>query len=112
MIEKIVLDYLTTELNDIPVFMEIPENAPKKFVLIEKTGSSMDEFIYRSTFAIQSYDKSMFLACSLNETIKEKMLNIIQLDEITNCRLNSDYNYTDTVTKQYRYQAVFDLVHY
>ena len=26
--------------------------------------------------------------------------------------LNSDYNFTDTETKEYRYQAVFDINYY
>ena len=40
------------------------------------------------------------------------MLQIIELSEITRVDLNSDYNFTDETTKQPRYQAVFDLVHY
>ena len=32
--------------------------------------------------------------------------------EVASCRLNSDYNFTDTTKKQYRYQAVFDIVYY
>jgi len=34
------------------------------------------------------------------------------LNEIGKVKLNSDYNFTDTVTKQYRYQAVYDISHY
>lgn len=30
--------------------------------------------------------------------------------DISKAKLNSDYNYTDTTTKSYRYQAVYDLV--
>jgi hypothetical protein len=30
-------------------------------------------------------------------------------DNVSCCRLNSAYNYTDEETRQYRYQAVFDL---
>ena len=38
--------------------------------------------------------------------------NAIALEQIVSVSLNSDYNYTDTTTKEYRYQAVFDIVHY
>ena len=39
MIEKIAINHLSTALT-VPVYMEIPENPPNTFVLVEKTGSS------------------------------------------------------------------------
>ena len=62
--------------------------------------------------AVQSYATSMERAALLNEEVKAAMNEIVELDDIARCDLNSDYNYTDTSTKQYRYQAVYDLVHY
>ena len=82
------------------------KNAPPKAVNVPKCT------IKSATFAIQSYADSMFEAASLNEVVKEKMLDIIGEKEITKVSLNSDYNFTDTATKKYRYQAVFDLKHY
>jgi hypothetical protein len=32
--------------------------------------------------------------------------------DVLSVELNSNYNYTDTSTKEYRYQAVFDIRHY
>lgn len=83
-----------------------------QYVLIEKTGSGETDHIKRATFAIQSYAGSLYSAALLNENVKEVMKNIVDLDEISKCSLNSDYNYTDTGRKKYRYQAVFDIVHY
>ena len=37
---------------------------------------------------------------------------IVEMDDISKCQLNSDYNYTDTTRKKYRYQAVYDMVHF
>lgn len=110
MIEKIVLDYLKNKL-EVDCYMEVPKNK-STFILIEKTGSSQNDRIFDATIAIQSYDTSMLKAAKLNEKVKEAMLDISDLNEICRCRLNSDYNYTDTETKKYRYQAVFDIVHY
>ena len=109
MIEKTVLDYLITALSPVPVVMEEPKDKVSKFVLIEKTGSGEDNHINSATLAIKSYDTSLYNAAQLNETVKAKMANIISLPEISACYLNSDYNYTDTTEKRYRYQAVFDL---
>lgn len=112
MIEIIVLDYLT-EKTGIPIYMEEPEKPiGYPFIVIEKTSSGIDNHIKRATFAVQSYDTSLYKAAQLNEVIKEIMLDIVSLDEISKSELNSDYNYTDTERKRYRYQAVFDLVHY
>ena len=52
------------------------------------------------------------LAEHFAEEVKNAMENIITLDSISRCSLEGDYNYTDTRTKQYRYQAVFDISHY
>ena len=112
MIEVTVLNYLKTRTN-LPVYLEIPKDAPQSFYKIEKTGSSLDNHIYSSTFAIQSYSDSMYNAAVMNEDLKGYMLDgLIECSEIASVGLNSDYNYTDTTTKRYRYQAVFDIVHY
>ena len=54
----------------------------------------------------------MYEAAKLNEQLKEVVERLIQLNEISNVSLNSDYNFTDTETKEYRYQAVFDIFYY
>lgn len=111
MIEKIILDYLDQELS-VPVYMERPENPPGQYVLIEKTGSGKRNQIYDATLAIQSYAPSMYEAAALNETVKDAMESAVTLGDISRVSLNSDYNFTDTAMKQYRYQAVFNITHY
>lgn len=110
MIEKIVLDYLKEVLN-VPVYMEKPQEMPTQFVLIEKTGSSEENFILSATIALQSYAESLYLAAELNEKVKKAMNDIIVLDTVSKSKLNTDYNFTDTAKKLYRYQAVYDLVY-
>lgn len=110
MIEKKVLDYLKTVLS-VPVYPEKPDNAPERYVLIEKTGGSCENFVYSDTIAIQSHAESLFEASKLNKEVKKAMNNIITLDSIGKSKLNTDYNYTDTVKKKYRYQAVYDLTY-
>ena len=110
MIEKIIMDYLDKELDE-PVSMEVPEKK-RCYVVVEKTGSSKRNKIFGATIAVQSIGKTLYEAAELNEKVKAAMEGIEILDEISSCRLNTDYNFTDTTTKRYRYQAVFDLVHY
>lgn len=111
MIEVTILNHLKTKLN-VPVRLEKPEPAPSEYVLFEKIGSNELNNTGSSTFAFQSYADSLYNAAVLNEEVKRAVKSLIELDEIVSVKLNSDYNFTDTTTKQYRYQAVFDIKHY
>lgn len=116
MIETLLYDYLSnSEELGATVYMEIPKDIeiPSNYYLVEKTGGSMNNHISTSTVAIQSYAESLLDAVEMNEAIKNVMLyGLIDDTDIVSVSLNSDYNFTDTETKQYRYQAVFDIVHY
>lgn len=112
MIEKIIYDYLTQKLAPTKVYMEIPSDAPSNFVVVEKTSSSRENLINSATFAFQSYADSMYNASQLNELVKQALDDSVELDAISSAKLNSDYNYTDTTTKHYRYQCVYDFIHY
>ena len=111
MIEKIVLDYLNSTLK-VKAYMEEDDNMPQEYVLVEKTGSGNENHIFDATIVVQSFSDTMYHAAVLNEEVKSAMGNIIALDAITRCDLNTDYNYTDTSRKKYRYQSVFDITHY
>ena len=111
MIEETILDYLSEKIQ-VMVRMEEELDMPDEYVLVEKTGGGKTNHIRRATIAIQSYADSLYRAMQINEEVKEAMEDIVALDEISRCTLNSDYDYTDTTRKKYRYQAVFDIVHY
>lgn len=111
MVELVIYEYLKNELN-VPVYMEKPNNPPDAYVIIEKTSSGGSKFVRNASIAVQSYADSMYNAASLNETVKETMLDAISEDDIVRVELNTDYIYTDQSTKKYRYQAVFDVTYY
>lgn len=110
MIEQTVLDYLKSK--GINAFMERNNEIKGDFILIEKVGGGEENHIQNSTLAIQSFSNTLYKTAILNEKVKEIMQQIVELDEVSRCSLNSDYNYTIPNTKEYRYQAVFDLTHY
>jgi len=116
MIETVLLNHIKTELANkslsIPVYFEIPANPPVEFIIIERTGGRFDNYLYRSTFAFRSYAATLAEAAALDEIIVGIVEDSVKQKEISQARLNSHYNYTDTSTKKYRYQAVFDFVHY
>lgn len=111
MIEKIVLDVLNEELTE-PVYMEAPENKPEKYVILEKTGSGRKNRIDSATFAVQSIAGTLEEAADLNEAVKSVMDELPYLtEEIFAATLNSDYNFTNTATKERRYQAVYNITY-
>jgi len=111
MIEEIIRNYLTGA--GVTAYMEIPEGGgTPPFVIIERTGGGEENHIRSATIAIQSYADTLYGAAQLNEQVKALMDDITLLPQISACDLNSDYNFTDTTKKQYRYQAVYDLVYY
>jgi hypothetical protein len=119
MIEQTIYEYLKSEFegSGVDVFMQVPDQNPAPdyrapFIVIEKTGSSVENWIAESTFAIQSYAATLFEAASLSEQVVKTMFGAIAMDDITRVELNSEYNFTDTETRRPRYQAVFDITHY
>lgn len=140
MIEKIVLDYLsaiefkelvlpdekyliiqgksrlavpTGKVLDVPCYAERPEKEPNNlYLVVEKTGSDNENHLQDATVAISSYGKTLYEAAALNEEVKRAMLKITRLSDVSAVRLNSDYNFTSTAAKAYRYQAVFVLTYY
>lgn len=112
MIETTLLNYLSEQITDVPVYMETPEAVPEKYIILEKTGSGAENYINRATFAVQSISsKSLYDAAALNELVKATIPEIIYASDISRAELNSDYNFTNPDTKEYRYQAVFNFVY-
>lgn len=111
MIEKTLLKFLKKELGaEIGLSKESIKG--KSYILLERTSGSEKNKIKHCTFAFQSYAPSLFKACELNEKLKTAMEKALNLDEIASVKLDNDYNFTDTETKEYRYQAVFDITYY
>lgn len=110
MIAKTLLDYLAEQL-DIGVYMEQPEQLTD-YVLIDQTGTSRANHIITTTIAIQSYGSSLYNAMILNDRVAQTMEGFAQLNEVARVELETDYNFTNTATKQYRWQAVYLITHY
>lgn len=111
MIEKTILDYLDEHLS-VPVYMEEPINKPASYVLIERTGSSESDLIETTTLAFQSYGASLYDAAVLNMAVKARIKQAVELPSVSAVYINSDYNFTDTETKRYRYQCVAVVTHF
>lgn len=112
MIEVDIKKFIDNNL-DYPALMEKPGNLTGSCYVIEKLGGGQDEHIDTATVAVQTYAPSLYGAASASETMINAMLNdFVALPNISKVELNSSYNYPDTQTKHYRYQAVFEIYYY
>ena len=114
MIEQTVQEFLSAGL-DAPVLLEVPEgpDIPDRFVIIEKIAGGRRNLLRTASFAIQSYSlSSMYDAAALDKEVRDEMDEMdILLPNIGACRMASNYNFTDTSTKRYRYQCTYDITY-
>lgn len=101
-----------TAITGIPVYVDVPSEPPESYIVIERTGGGEEEHIRSAMIAIQSYGMSRLQAATLHENVLSAMHGLITLDNVSACNVNSEYDFTDTETKRYRYQAVFDVIYY
>lgn len=112
MIETTIREYLASKTS-VPVKLERTPNMAESCIVVEKTGGSYTEEIFTATVAIQSYGATFAEAGELNQSVVGWMLAIRDEEQnIFDVSLNSDYNFTDTATKRYRYQAVFVVTYH
>ncbi len=110
MLERTILSYLNKEM-DVPAFMEEPEKKPNRYILIGKAGGTEKDHIGAETFIFQSYAETKYEASTLNDKLRAAMKHIIYSTDISRAELNQDYDFSDTDTKRYRYQAVYDFTY-
>lgn len=109
-VEEKLIQHLKKELG-VPVYVVLPAKLPfGNFIVIDKTGSSETELVYRCTFAVQSYGMTMEQTIELNHQVIEAMKKLVEEPEFSAVDFDTDYNYTDPDLKRYRYQAIFHLV--
>lgn len=110
MIEQIIIDYLAQKTG-LKTAAEVPKGEDE-YIVIERTGGGCENYISRATIAVKSCSKASLLrAVTINDMVLDAMCDLAALPEISRCKLNSTYNFTNPTTEIYRYQAVFDIVY-
>lgn len=108
MIEVTLLRWLEAMLPD-PVYLEKRPKAPARRYIIEKLGGGRRDQIRSAVIAVQSCAPTLLEAIEMNRDAIEAMRMAVKHRKICDVQLNADYNFTDTDSKGYRYQAVFDI---
>lgn len=108
-IEQTIRDYLLTKLQNVPIEVTEPTNAPSKYVVFDVIDQGMEDHIWAVTVEFFSYGASVWEASALNEELKAAMLNIVELDDIFSCRIGGGGSDFNNEQKRYRYRTYFNL---
>jgi len=109
-----IVDYLGDRF-DVPVRVEKPsdlDEVPERYILVEKTGFSIKNFICTATVAIQAHAEQLYAAEDMIVNIRKAMFDMAEDHRISDVKLDSDYPWPDASRKEDRYQAVFQITHY
>lgn len=109
-----IVDYLDDRF-DVPVRVEKPselDEIPERYILVEKTGFGIVNYICTATVAIQAHAEQLYAAEDLIVSIRKAMFKMIEDPRISDVKLDTDYPYPDASRKEDRYQAVFQITHY
>lgn len=106
-----VVKYLDKNLPE-PVRIKKPEKAPERYILVEKTGFDIENYINRATIVIETYAESLYAAEELSIAVRKKLNEMADNINISAVSLDTDYPNSDADRKENRYQAVYKITHY
>ena len=110
-IESTVIGFLADRL-DVPVSGEVPHGPPGRYVAVERTGGGdSKDGLRRATLAIRSVAPTLAEAVGLSTRVRSAMRLLPGLPRVFRCVCTREYNFTDTRSKERRYQAVFEILY-
>lgn len=100
-------------LKGVPVLLEKRSPVPERLVLLERTGTTVDRAdITHVTMAAQCYARTLEGAAELAGKVVDAMLSAAGLPSVSSINCVDLYNFTNHITKEYRYQAIFEICRY
>lgn len=112
MVEATIREYLANNLDKVPVYMEIPKNPPKKFILLQLADGGQTNHIDAVTFFVTIYADSLYAAAELKEAVKTLLFNSVIIPGITTSNLGSERAGTDSANHVYTYDLTFNFYYY
>lgn len=109
MIEERIRNHLQSALT-VPVYFKRPASPPESYVVLTKTGDSLDNWLMQSTFAVQSIAPSLFETVVLDAEVRAALV-CWQDAYVSAVQYVSGGDWTDTTTKTIRYQSTYVITH-
>lgn len=115
-IEEALISYLISrnidDVNENIYAMTPKQPLPDNYIVIDKTGSQTRDQVTTATVAIQSIaTESLLKAARINEAVVSAMSEFPGYGNVFGVHLQTDYNFTNSLTKQYRFQAVYEITY-
>lgn len=108
--EATLITYLN-ESGTVPAFGDVPEDRPRRFLTVERTGGARSRIVDEGTYAVQAWAESraeaMVLADRIAELLDEAPAHV---DAIAAVEVVSVYNFPDPDSGTPRYQLTVTAV--
>ena len=111
MIEADVRDYLLTKVN-VPVYLDAPKVTPNAYIKVFRNGTSGTRFLESALFTFHCIASTLLESAALSEQLKEAMYDMPSVPKISKVELNAETDWTDTATREYRYQSVYEITYH
>lgn len=110
-IESFIIQHLNQSLDEVSAYGLVPAERPNTFVVLERTGGTIEHFLHHSFFVTDCYGETLEEAVNLSEKVIEAMKTLPLHGRVTHVSINSIYNDTDTETHEYKYGVLFEVTH-
>ena len=109
-IEQTLIAWLSEKLQ-IPVSGDVPEDRPKKFLTVERTGGGDKNVAFEAPqIAIQCWAQTRYEAAKFADEVSDIMPDFSFEPHIHSVYKNSHYNFPDPDSRMGRYQILYQLV--
>lgn len=112
MIDIILHDYIESELQTVPIFMEQPSTPPDEYVILRMMDVGRRNKIDAATFEVLIRAKSLYQTALLRDRVKEILFNAIKLDSISSSELGGGQLQVETANHVYQAQLIFNFYFY
>lgn len=112
MIEVTIKNYLSSNLNDIPVLFEKPKEKPEEYVIISTLDGGMVDHVPASTLSFIVGAKSYYKARVLEGRVKQLLNNSIELESVSLAKIGGESGKTVADQQTYEYTLIYNFYHY
>lgn len=107
--EKALIEFLSGRL-DAPVYADVPDVRPERFVTVEQTGGSSGIYTAAPMIAVQCWAPTRFDASELAREAHDAIPDSVEMDGIMHAECNAPYNFPDERCPRYQFVANLNTI--
>lgn len=109
-VEKELIQFFSKAFPKITVCADVPENRPKRFITLERTGGSQTRFLDYPQLAVQVWAENKLVASELAYQARQATLGLITAPWVAAVTPGGLYSFPDPESRQARHQFTLELV--